>query len=223
MSLTALPAHRRADAVRPQDRATRGLTRERERELAARALAGNLPARNELVQSYLGLSVGYARKFARLPGHDLSEEDLAQEGHFGLMEAAERFDPFRHGTRFSTYATYWVRQRIRKAVNHQLTKRRRPARLVRGLAFDLLDLSTADDSPLEGAAKSEEFARLHRVLCTLTPSQRELLRWYATEYGTPARKSEPRNVRMNRANAARKLIQKLREKFVTEKGTANGL
>ena len=90
------------------------LTREDEAALAARIQAGGpdgLAARNELVECNLGLA-GHIAGFYAAHGH--SEEDLLQAGFVGLIDAAQRYRPAEHdGVRFSTYAVYWIKNRIR--------------------------------------------------------------------------------------------------------------
>ena len=88
------------------------LTAEQERALAERIAKGDQDARNELVQANLRLVVTIARDYA---GRGLDPEDLVSEGSVGLITAAERFDP-RFNTRFSTYASLWIKQAIRHAL-----------------------------------------------------------------------------------------------------------
>ena len=88
------------------------LTPAEERYLARRILAGDAEARDHLVRANLRLVVHLARRFAN---RGLPLEDLIAEGNVGLLRAAEGFDPD-VGTRFVTYATYWVHQSIRRAV-----------------------------------------------------------------------------------------------------------
>ena len=83
-----------------------------ERRLAMRAVAGDRDARDALVERHLPLVVGIARRYT---GYRVPLEDLIQEGNLGLIHAAQKFDPAR-GVRFATYAAWWVRQRISRAV-----------------------------------------------------------------------------------------------------------
>jgi RNA polymerase primary sigma factor len=88
------------------------LTHEEEIDLSKRAKAGDTRARKRLIEKNLRLAVSVAKKYR---GYGLPFEDLIQEGNIGLMKAVERFDPDR-GWRFSTYATWWVRQAVQRAV-----------------------------------------------------------------------------------------------------------
>src|SRR5207302_7105119 len=83
-----------------------------ERELAERIAGGDAQARNHLVRANLRLVVTVARGY-RGRGVDLL--DLIAEGNLGLLRAAEKFDPSRK-TRFSTYAVFWVKQAMRRAL-----------------------------------------------------------------------------------------------------------
>jgi RNA polymerase primary sigma factor len=110
------------------------LKAEEERELGD-AIKNGTPseseaARNKLITSNLRLVVSIARKYA---GHGLPLIDLIQEGNLGLIRAVEKFD-FERGFKFSTYATWWIRQRITRAINDQCRIVRLPVCTLQGLA-----------------------------------------------------------------------------------------
>jgi RNA polymerase primary sigma factor len=88
------------------------LAREEELDLGGRARSGNARARARLIERNLRLVVWVAKSYIRM---GLPFEDLIQEGNIGLMKAVERFDP-EMGHRFSTYATWWIRQAIVRAI-----------------------------------------------------------------------------------------------------------
>src|SRR5436305_2151004 len=101
------------------------LTREEEVELAKRIEQGDAAAKEHLVNSNLRLVISNARKYQ---GHELPLLDLIQEGILGLIRAAEKFD-YRRGFKFSTYATFWIRQAIQRALDNRARTIRIPVHL----------------------------------------------------------------------------------------------
>jgi len=98
------------------------LTAEEERELAKAIANGDSKAKEKLTTSNLRLVVSIAKHYI---GRGLSLLDLVQEGNVGLMKAVEKFD-HNKGTRFSTYATWWIRQAITRAIADQANTIRIP-------------------------------------------------------------------------------------------------
>lgn len=109
------------------------LTPAREVELAKRVEAGDQLAYQEMVESNLRLVANIARKSLRFAGHILSLEDLIQEGCLGLMRAVQKFD-YRRGYKFSTYASYWIRQSIFRSVADHGRSIRLPVHMVESIS-----------------------------------------------------------------------------------------
>jgi RNA polymerase primary sigma factor len=102
------------------------LTAAEEVELAKRIERGDVEAKNQMINSNLRLVVSIAKKYQ---GHGLSLLDLIQEGIIGLIRAAEKFD-WRKGFKFSTYATWWIKQAVQRGVANKARTIRIPVHVV---------------------------------------------------------------------------------------------
>ncbi len=102
------------------------LTAEEERELAARMSAGDEEAKQHLTEANLRLVVSIAKRYT---GRGLQFLDLIQEGNLGLIKAVDKFD-YHKGFKFSTYATWWIRQAITRSIADQARTIRIPVHMV---------------------------------------------------------------------------------------------
>jgi RNA polymerase primary sigma factor len=140
-----------------------------ERELSRRAHEGDQEARARLIESNLRLVISIAKKYR---GRGVPFEDLIQEGNAGLIRAVERFDPAL-GNRFSTYATWWIRQAVTRAVADHARTVRLPSHVVDALfrlrrAENTLSIELGRDATEEELAerletKPQEIRRLREV------------------------------------------------------------
>jgi RNA polymerase primary sigma factor len=129
------------------------LTHEEEIDLGRRAREGDETARSKLIEKNLRLVIPVAKKYR---GMGLPFGDLIQEGNIGLMRAADKFDPEK-GFRFSTYATWWIRQAVQRAVADKGRTIRVPVHMgekIRKMARTYNELSTK----LEREPTDEEVA-----------------------------------------------------------------
>jgi RNA polymerase primary sigma factor len=147
------------------------LTAEEEIELAKRVERGDMQAKERMINSNLRLVVSLAK---RHQGHELPLLDLIQEGILGLIRAAEKFD-WRRGYKFSTYATFWIRQAIQRGIANKARtiripvhigqRERKIARVERELAAQLGrpptedEVAKAAELPLEQVREVREAAR----------------------------------------------------------------
>src|SRR5271154_4730358 len=109
---------------------TRLLSAEEERDLAKRIEDGDSEARDHLVRANLRLVVNIARSYQ---GKGLALQDLIAEGNLGLLRAVEGYDPSMN-TRFSTYASFWIKQSMKRAVVNTAKTVRLPAYMVQLLS-----------------------------------------------------------------------------------------
>src|SRR5918998_208158 len=140
-----------------------------ERDLSRRTHAGDGAARQRLIESNLRLVISIAKKYR---GRGVPFEDLIQEGNAGLIRAVEKFDP-EMGNRFSTYATWWIRQAVTRALADHGRTVRLPAHVVDALyrlrrAENSLSLELGRDATEEELAEKldvrpEEARRLREV------------------------------------------------------------
>src|SRR4028119_399479 len=134
-------------------RAGKLLDAQEEKELSRRAREGDMAARRQLIECNLRLVISIAKKYR---GRGVLFEDLIQEGNAGLIRAVEKFDP-EMGNRFSTYATWWIRQAVTRAVADSARTVRLPAHVVDALyrlrrAENALSLALGRDATAEELA-----------------------------------------------------------------------
>ena len=125
-------------------------TPQQEFETATRARAGDFEARQSMIEHNLRLVVSIAKGYL---GRGVPLSDLIEEGNLGLMHAIDKFEPER-GFRFSTYATWWIRQSVERAVMNQGRVIRLPVHVVRELQQVLRARRTLENDPAFAASRN---------------------------------------------------------------------
>jgi RNA polymerase nonessential primary-like sigma factor len=133
-------------------RRTTLFTPEEEFATASRARAGDFAARQSMIEHNLRLVVSIAKGYL---GRGVPLSDLIEEGNLGLMHAIDKFEPER-GFRFSTYATWWIRQAVERAVMHQGRVIRLPVHVVRELQQVLRARRTLENDATFVASRTGE-------------------------------------------------------------------
>ncbi|MES2958574.1 MAG: RNA polymerase sigma factor RpoS [Pseudomonadota bacterium] len=138
-------------------------TPEQEYATALRARAGDFAARQQMIERNLRLVVSIAKNYL---GRGMPMTDLIEEGNLGLMHATAKFEPER-GFRFSTYASWWIRQSIERSIMHQARLVRLPVHVVRELnqvlkarrALEAARSALVDDRPVSVDQIAAELGR----------------------------------------------------------------
>lgn len=154
------------------------LTADQEIELAKRIETGDEEAKHQMVTSNLALVVSIAKRY---PTDGMTLLDLIQEGILGLIRAAEKFD-WRRGFKFSTYATYWIRQAIQRGLDNKertirvptnvLQRERKVQQAEKRLAVKLGRTPTDEEVAAEAELTLEEVEKLRGMARTVTSLDR---------------------------------------------------
>jgi len=134
---------------------TRLLTREEEVSLSKRIEKGDMRARSIMIESNLRLAISIAKKYYR---SGCSMEDLIQESNIGLMKAVEKFD-WRRGFKFSTYASWWIKQSVSRHVSSHRSTIKIPSH-ASGMSYKVTRLIREYENEFKQKPESEEIAEI---------------------------------------------------------------
>jgi RNA polymerase primary sigma factor len=175
------------------------LTPDQEVELAKRIERGDLEAKEQMINSNLRLVISIAKKYQ---GQDLALLDLIQEGILGLIRAVEKFD-WRRGYKFSTYATFWIRQAVQRGVENKARtiripvhigqRERKIARTQRELSAKLGREPTDEELAKAAELPEEQVAEVRAAARTVTSLDRPVGEEAETAFGEllPSDRPEP--------------------------------
>ncbi|MDB5898875.1 MAG: rpoS [Ramlibacter sp.] len=144
-------------------RRTSLFTPQEEFAMATRARAGDFAARQSMIEHNLRLVVSIAKAYL---GRGVPLSDLIEEGNLGLMHAIDKFEPER-GFRFSTYATWWIRQSVERAVMNQGRVIRLPVHVVRDLQQVLRARRALENDPAFAARQDDQGVRVEDIAALL--------------------------------------------------------
>ena len=138
-------------------------TPEQEYDTAVRARAGDFKARQQMIERNLRLVVSIAKNYL---GRGVPMSDLIEEGNLGLMHATAKFEPER-GFRFSTYASWWIRQSIERSIMHQARLVRLPVHVVRELNQILRTRRALEAARSQGDSADERPVSVEQIAAAL--------------------------------------------------------
>ena len=195
------------------------LTREQEVQLAKQIEKGNMHARDQMVNANLRLAFSIARKYHR-PGHSL--DDLIQESNIGLMKAVDKFD-WRRGFKFSTYATWWIRQSVGRYVNDTKSMIRVPAHAI-GIVNKVERVMKEFEEEFGVEPTNEEISEVMCESVEMVKSARDTLKFrYMSSIDTPIGEEGGRtlaDVIPDTSDSLDTLLDKDKLKIIIQRGLA---